>query len=109
MEIRYYWVDPRATEYGEKKKGQLKIFKNDTGNRTWNLPSCGAVCQPTVPLPLYSRTPQQLSMTAMWTLALIFDITDITWAIQHWLSFYHVKEEKVKVVGLWNFHSMYKY
>jgi hypothetical protein len=69
-------VDPRATEYGEKKKGQLKIFKNHTGNQTWNLPSCGAVCQPTVPPLQYITTPQ-LSMMALWTLVLIFDITDM--------------------------------
>jgi hypothetical protein len=30
--------------------GLLKISKDSTGNRIWNLPSCGAIPQPTAPL-----------------------------------------------------------
>jgi hypothetical protein len=41
------WLDARAIKCGQV--GHLKISNDPNGNRTWNLPCCAAVPQPTAP------------------------------------------------------------
>jgi hypothetical protein len=44
------WVDPKAYRMRTEGIGHLKISKDPTGHRIWNLPSFGIVPQPTAPL-----------------------------------------------------------